>query len=62
MGSKNMRDILKIKVRKHRSTRLEVFKRLQAVCVCLFPFTVEDSPDSNKIINVMPEIRPAMLC
>ena len=31
------------------------------VCVCLFPSTVEASPDRNKT-NVMPEIRPAMLC
>ena len=32
------------------------------VCVCLFPSTVAASPDRNKTINVMPEIRPAMLC
>ena len=32
------------------------------VCVDLFPSTVEASPDSNKTMNVMPEIRPAMLC
>ena len=32
------------------------------VCVYLFPSTVEASPDWNKTINVMPEIRPAMLC
>ena len=31
------------------------------VCVCLFPSTVEASPDWKKTINVMPEIRP-MLC
>ena len=31
------------------------------VCVCLFPSTVEASPDWNKT-NVMPEIRSAMLC
>ena len=31
------------------------------VCVCLFPSTVEASTDWSKT-NVMPEIRPAMLC
>ena len=31
------------------------------VCVCVwFPSTVEASPDWNKTINVMPEIRPAI--
>ena len=30
--------------------------------VCLFPSTVKASPDWNKTINVMPGIRPAMLC
>ena len=41
-----------------------------SVCVCmyvcvyvsLFPSTVKASPDWNKTIYVMPEIRPAMLC
>ena len=32
------------------------------VCVCLFPSAVEASLDGNKTIDVMPEIRPAMLC
>ena len=32
------------------------------VCVCVFPSTVKASPKLNKTINVMPEIRPAMLC
>ena len=32
------------------------------VCVCLFPSTVEAFPDWNKTINVMPGIRPALLC
>ena len=32
------------------------------VCVCVFPSTVKASPDWNKTINVMPEIRSAMLC
>ena len=32
------------------------------VCVCLFPSTVEASLDWNKTINVMPEIKPAILC
>ena len=35
-----------------------------SVCmyICVFPSTVKASPDWNKTINVMPEIRPAMLC
>ena len=32
------------------------------VCVCLFPSTVEASPNWHKTINVMPDIWPAMLC
>ena len=32
------------------------------VCVCLFLSTVEASLYRNKTIDVMPEIRPAMLC
>ena len=32
------------------------------VRVCLFPSTVKASPDWNKTIDVMPEIRPTMLC
>ena len=32
------------------------------VCVCVFPSTVKASPDWNKKINVIPEIRPAKLC
>ena len=31
-------------------------------CVYVFPSTVEASPDSNKTRDVMPEIRPTMLC
>ena len=33
----------------------------ECMCVCLFPSTVETSPDWNKT-NVMPEITSAMLC
>ena len=44
-----------------KSSCQQVFKHCVRVCVCLFPSTVEASPDWNKT-NVMPEIRPAMLC
>ena len=34
----------------------------ECVCGCVFPSTVKASPDWSKKINVMPEIRLAMLC
>ena len=47
---------------KHAIISLLVLCVCVCVCVCVFPSTVKASPDCNKTINVMPEIRPAMLC
>ena len=32
------------------------------VCPCVFPSAVKTSPDWNKTINVVPDIRPSMVC
>ena len=41
---------------------LELASSCVCVCVCVFSSTVKASPDWNKTINVMPEIKSAMLC